>query len=86
MSIDTDLTGARVTKKQLLAASRLHGSRFPDGTLYLGEFNLPGDTQDAKAMKVDVEDERALADWYKKSTDEFLRDFYRERPEIDDWK
>ena len=83
-----DLTDARITPKQLQEANRLQGTRLPNGKIYDGRFNLPGDIQDAQTLGVDVNNPVAMANWYAMPYDQFMRsvDLRKERPEVDDWK
>jgi Pentapeptide repeats (8 copies) len=85
--IYADLLDARVTKKQLQSASRLLGARLPDGKIYDGSFNLPGDLLVAKAIGINVNDPVALVNFYKIPYDQFvlLSDLRKDRPEYTDW-
>jgi len=85
--IFADLTDAIVTKEQIQLADRLLGARLPNGEIYDGRFNRPGDIRDAKIFRVDVNDPVALAKWYAMSYNEFMRagDLHKNRPEFTDW-
>jgi hypothetical protein len=84
--IFADLTKAVIAKHQLRVAYRLHGAVLPDGTLYDGSFNLPGDIQDAKAHGVDVPDPQAMANFYSMSEEELMATYIRkDSPEYTDW-
>lgn len=57
-----NLGGARnLTTAQLSQASRLYGAVMPDGSLYDGRFNLPGDLEFARWGRVNVNDPEAMA-------------------------
>ena len=85
--IYADLFQAHITIKQLQSAYRLHGARLPNGKIYDGRFNLSGDIQDARILKVDVKNPIAMASWYAMPYDQFMRstDLRKDRPEITDW-
>lgn len=55
-----DLTGATVTEEQLKQAARLRGTYLPDGELYDGRYDLPGDMQDAINEGINPEDKAAM--------------------------
>jgi hypothetical protein len=72
--IGANLKGAKnVRVEQLARAGRMRGSVLPDGNLYDGRFNLPGDFTDASILHVDLNDPAAIAAFYGVSLDEFLR-------------
>jgi uncharacterized protein YjbI with pentapeptide repeats len=50
--------------EQLARSGRLRGATLPDGCLYDGRFNLPGDITDARFLRVDLDNPQALADFY----------------------
>lgn len=62
--IYSDLTKARITRAQLQSAWRLHGARLPDGKIYDGSFDLPGDIADAKVYGIDTTNKKAMAEFY----------------------
>jgi uncharacterized protein YjbI with pentapeptide repeats len=82
-----DLTDARVTVQQLQLAYRLQGARLPNGKIYDGRFNLPGDIQDAQVSGVDVNNPTAMANWYAMPYEQFMNsaDLREDKPEITDW-
>ena len=72
--VGANLQGAKhVSNEQLSRVSRLRGSILPDGALYDGRFNLPGDFADASILHVDLNSPTAIAAFYGVSEDEFLR-------------
>ncbi|RJP52207.1 MAG: pentapeptide repeat-containing protein [Anaerolineaceae bacterium] len=83
-----DLRGARVTRTQLFTVRSLRGTTLPNGRLYEGEFGLEGDTKQARADGVNINDANALTQWYKISYEDFYRslDLRKSRPEITDWE
>ena len=71
--VGANLQGAKnVNDEQLSHASRLRGSILPDGNLYDGRFNLPGDFVDASILHVDLNNPAAIADFYGVAVEEFL--------------
>ncbi|MCS6883590.1 MAG: pentapeptide repeat-containing protein [Oscillochloridaceae bacterium] len=58
-----DLRGAQVTEEQLRQAARLRGAYLPDGELYDGRYDLPGDMQDAISAGLDPEDKAAMREF-----------------------
>ena len=71
--VGANLQGAKnVSHEQLSLVSRLRGSIMPDGALYDGRFNLPGDFADASILHVDLNSPTAIAAFYGVSVDEFL--------------
>jgi uncharacterized protein YjbI with pentapeptide repeats len=85
--IYADLTHALVTQEQLQSADRLLGVRLPNGEIYNGRFNRPGDLRDAQTLGVDVNDPVAMANLYAMPYDQFVRslDLRKDRPEFTDW-
>lgn len=85
--IYADLTHALVTKEQLQSADRLLGVRLPNGEIYDGRFNRPGDLRVAQALGVDVNDPMAMSNLYAMPYEQFMRssDLRKERPEFTDW-
>jgi uncharacterized protein YjbI with pentapeptide repeats len=72
--IGANLKGAKnVSNAQLAQVGRMRGSVLPDGNLYDGRFNLPGDFTDANILHVDLNDPTAIAAFYGVSLEEFLR-------------
>ena len=72
--VGANLQGAKnVSNEQLSHVSRLRGSILPDGALYDGRFNLPGDFADASILHVDLNSPTAIAAFYGVSVDEFLQ-------------
>lgn len=67
---NTSLIGADFRKvvglepNQLQRVYALRGATMPDGSLYLGEMNLPGDLENAILDGVDVKNEKDLLNWY----------------------
>jgi len=53
-----------VSDEQLARSSRLRGATLPNGSLYDGRFNLPGDLTDAQLLRVDLDNPQALAEFY----------------------
>jgi uncharacterized protein YjbI with pentapeptide repeats len=69
-----NLRGAQnLTDEQLATANELFGSIMPDGSIYDGRFNLPGDLARAKWAKVKVDDPKGMADFYGVSLDAYLQ-------------
>lgn len=70
--VGANLQGAKnLNNEQLSRVSRLRGSILPDGNLYDGRFNLPGDFADASILHVDLNNPVAIADFYGVSMEEF---------------
>jgi uncharacterized protein YjbI with pentapeptide repeats len=75
----TNLVGAKlqgaknVSNEQLAEASRLRGSILPDGSLYDGRFNLPGDFADACILHIDLNDPANIASFYNVSLEDFVQ-------------
>ena len=62
----TNLQGARNLKpEQLTEANSLWGAILPDGSLYDGRLNLPGDIEFAEAGHVDIHNPREMAAFYR---------------------
>jgi uncharacterized protein YjbI with pentapeptide repeats len=89
----TDLTSAdlykvnfrgslNLTDGQLSAANELFGAIMPDGSVYDGRFNLPGDLARAKWAKVKVEDPKSMADFYGVSLDTYLQGQKKSEPVV----
>jgi uncharacterized protein YjbI with pentapeptide repeats len=85
--IYADLTHALVTQMQLQSAYRLLGVRLPNGKIYNGRFNRPGDLRDAQTLGFDVSDPVAMAILYAMPYDQFMRsmDLRKDQPEFTDW-
>lgn len=63
--IKANLQGARnLSEEQLIQVNRLRGAAMPDGSLYDGRFNLPGDIECARARRVNINDPTAMAAFY----------------------
>lgn len=72
--VGANLRGAKnVSDKQLSQASRMRHSVLPDGSLYDGRFNLPGDFADASILHIDLNNLEAIAAFYDVSLEVFLR-------------
>jgi uncharacterized protein YjbI with pentapeptide repeats len=72
--VGANLQGAKnVSDEQLSRVSRLRGSILPDGALYDGRFNLPGDFADASILHVDLNSPTSIAAFYGVSVEEFLQ-------------
>ena len=68
-----NLRGARnSTEEQLATANELFGSIMPDGSVYDGRFNLPGDLARAQWAKVKTDDPKCMAEFYGVSLDTYL--------------
>jgi len=64
MSI-VNLQGAyNLSNEQLAQAGRLRGATMPDGSPYDGRFNLAGDLETMRFLRVDTNDPVAMADFY----------------------
>lgn len=69
----SNLSGARnLTSEQLAQARRLFGATMPDGSVYDGRFNLPGDLDFAHWGRVDVNDPEAMARFFGVPLDRYL--------------
>jgi uncharacterized protein YjbI with pentapeptide repeats len=63
--IKANLQGARnLSEEQLTQVNRLRGATMPDGGLYDGRFNLPGDIECARGRRVNLNDPTAMAAFY----------------------
>lgn len=72
--VGANLQGAKnVCNEQLAQVGRMRVSIIPDGSLYDGRFNLPGDFADASILHVDLNDPAAIAAFYGVSREDFLR-------------
>lgn len=72
--VGANLQGAKnVSNEQLCQASRMRGAILPDGNLYDGRFNLPGDFADASVLRVDLNSPTAIAAFYGVSLESFLQ-------------
>jgi uncharacterized protein YjbI with pentapeptide repeats len=61
-----NLQGARnLNTEQLIEANSLWGAILPDGSLYDGRFNLPGDIKFAEAGHIDIHNPREMAAFYR---------------------
>ncbi len=68
-----NLRGAtNLTEAQLSTVNELFGSIMPDGSVYNGRFNLFGDLARARWAKVNVDDPKAMAEFYGVSPEEYL--------------
>jgi uncharacterized protein YjbI with pentapeptide repeats len=64
--LKANLQGARnLNIEQLIEAKSLWGAILPDGNLYDGRLNLPGDIEFAEAGHVDVHNPREMAAFYR---------------------
>lgn len=71
--IGVNLEGAKnLSDEQMAQVGKMRGAILPDGTLYDGRFNLPGDFADASILHVDLNDPSAIAAFYGISPDDFL--------------
>jgi len=71
--VGANLQGAKnISNEQLSQASRMRASILPDGSLYDGRFNLPGDFADASILHVDLNDPVAIATFYGVSLEDYL--------------
>ena len=61
-----------LTADQLAQTNRLWGATMPDGKPYDGRFRLPGDLAFAEWAKVDINDPKAMADFYGISLEDYL--------------
>jgi hypothetical protein len=69
-----NLRGAHnLTDEQLSKVNELFGSIMTDGSVYNGQFNLPGDLARAKWAKVKTEDPKSMAEFYGVSLDAYLQ-------------
>jgi uncharacterized protein YjbI with pentapeptide repeats len=62
-----------LTGEQLAMANELFGAIMPDGSVYDGRYNLPGDLARARWAKVKVEDLKSMADFYGISLDTYMQ-------------
>lgn len=68
---ETDLRDAQVHDAQLINANRLRGAIMPDGSLYDGRFNLPGDLDAARRDTIAAADMPGMARFYGVSMDAY---------------
>jgi uncharacterized protein YjbI with pentapeptide repeats len=72
--VGANLQGAKnISDEELSRASRMRVAILPEGNLYDGRFNLPGDLADASILRVDLNDPAAIAAFYGVSLESFLR-------------
>ncbi len=69
---DSNLTRAKIRSEQLCRARSLNGATMPDGQLYDGRFNLPGDIEIFFKLKLSPNDPRDWAKYYRVSVDQYL--------------
>jgi uncharacterized protein YjbI with pentapeptide repeats len=68
-----NLRGAQnLTERQLSGVNQLLGAIMPDGSIYDGRFNLPGDLARAKWAKVNTDDPQSMADFYSVTLEVYL--------------
>ena len=68
-----NLRGAQnLTEQQLANVHQLLGAIMPDGNIYDGRFNLPGDLARARWAKVNLDDSESMAELYGVSLDVYL--------------
>jgi uncharacterized protein YjbI with pentapeptide repeats len=71
--IGANLRGVKnLRNEQLAQVGRMRGSVMPDGCLYDGRYNLPGDFVDANILHVDMNNPTTIASFYGVSLEEFL--------------
>lgn len=71
--IGANLRGVKnLRNEQLVQVGRMRGSVMPDGRLYDGRYNLPGDFVDANILHVDMNNPATIASFYGVSLEEFL--------------
>lgn len=63
--VNCDLSDAHITEGQLRQMKRLRGTRMPDGALYKGSFELPGDLQDAISNGYNLREPADLEEFYR---------------------
>ncbi len=69
-----NLRGAQnVTDQQLSTVHELLGAIMPDGSVYDGRFDLPGDLARARWAKLNVDDPETMAEFYGVTLDVYLR-------------
>jgi len=61
-----------LTDEQLSQTNRLWGATMPSGRPYDGRFNLSGDIAFAQWAKVDINDPKAMADFYGVTLEEYI--------------
>ncbi len=70
----TNLRGAQnLTEQQLVKANQLLGAIMPDGQIYDGRFNLPGDLARARWARINVDDPAGMAEFYGVPLEAYLR-------------
>jgi uncharacterized protein YjbI with pentapeptide repeats len=57
-------SASNLSENELAKANALYGATMPDGSIYNGRFDLPGDLEIAQSRGVDPGDEKAMADFY----------------------
>ena len=68
-----NLQGARnLADEQLSLVNQLLGAILPDGKVYSGCFNLPGDLGRARWAKVNIDDPKEMAEFYGVSLGEYM--------------
>lgn len=84
--IFTDLTNAHVTIEQLQSVEGLLGARLPNGKIYDGSFNRPGDIKTAQTLGININDPEAMKKFYSMTHEKFsqLMSAYP-KPDRSDW-
>lgn len=67
-----NLSGTGLTHADLRLVEGLVGARLPDGQLYDGRYNLPGDHDPARLDVGDKPDARSMAVWYGVTLERYL--------------
>lgn len=62
-----------LANSQLVKVTRLWGATLPDGEPYDGRFNLPGDLELARWARIDIDDPRAMAEFFGVTLESYLR-------------
>ncbi len=66
-----NLEGATVTVERLALAYALRGAVMRDGRRYDGRLNLPGDLEEARRQGIPLDDDEAMARFYRVSVQEY---------------
>jgi uncharacterized protein YjbI with pentapeptide repeats len=71
--VNCRLDNAEIDEEQLQQTARLRATILPDGSLYQGQYNRPGDREDARRCRVDPDDQEAMRTFCQQPSVTFYR-------------